>query len=194
LLRQRRFNRIRLPLLAAALLLLTAVVVVVAVVLLLRGRAALSELGDQLAELERLEDVGETVVEMSGESARSAIAEQLQFSLPESATNVFFARQGAVRPAYWLRFSLAEQDVSAFLAQTCLETAVEGDIPYFQYAVAPHILVNLTWWQPEDAVNPAGGRCVWRPGVELRLQLDRADRETQTIYIELMGEMEDGTG
>ncbi|MFO7320312.1 MAG: hypothetical protein DIU68_001150, partial [Chloroflexota bacterium] len=89
MLRQRRFNRIRLPLLAAALLLLTAVVVVVAVVLLLRGRAALSELGDQLAELERLEDVGETVVEMSGESARSAIAEQLQFSLPESATNVF---------------------------------------------------------------------------------------------------------
>jgi CHASE1-domain containing sensor protein len=171
-------------LLLAALVFVAVSVLIV--VLIVRMRAALSSLEEELDRIERLQSAGETVLEMTGESARAAVSEQLSISLPESATNVFFARQGTVRPAYWLRFSLDRQHVQPFLNQTCLATVTEGETPPFRYAVEPDILVNLTWWRPDTALDPAGGQCDWRPDVDFRLVLDRAQRE-QTIFIEISG-------
>lgn len=141
----------------------------------------------QLAELERLQDAGETVAEMTGDRARSAVADLLKIDLPESAANIFFARQGTTRPAYWLRFSLDRRDVEPFLARVCPEIPTDDAEPSFQYALAPDILVNLTWWRPETTANPAGGHCDWRDDVEFRLLLDRPATGQQTVYIEITG-------
>ena len=162
--------------------------ITVGVALFVRGRAAVDDLNAQLALLQQADDPGETLYEWAGDDARTEAAALRGLSLPAEAGALQLARQGRLRPIYWLRFQLPEADIDAFLASTCIGRLDENHRTDFLYGVHPDIIANLPWWQPDDAQRVAGGECADDTGIRYRLLADLDLAAITTVYLEIAPE------
>ena len=165
------------------LALIAIALIVLAVVLYQRGRAAVDDLDAQIALLQRADDSSETLYEWAGDDAWAEAAALRGFALPADATSVRLARQGRLRPTYWLRFQLPRAGLDAFLASTCVGQLQANGRPTFRYGSDPDVIANLPWWQPETVALVAGGDCTDDTGV--RYGLVAGLGATVTLYMEI---------
>ena len=157
-------------------------------VLALRTLDAFNEFQAQVDRLEAIEQSGDVLIELRGGDALADMRRLRGFTIPASAGDAYFARQGSDPAYFWLRFTLAPQDAHAFFS-ACFETTPEaGYNPRFQYASSPDVMANLDWWTPNDAAAFAGAACSPRTGVRAAVLLDQSDPAQWTIYLEVVSE------
>ena len=174
---------------AAALIGLAVIALAaVGVALYLRGRAAVDDLNAQIALLQQADDSSETLYEWAGDDARAEAAALRGLALPANADSLQLAREGRLRPTYWLRFQLPADALAAFLASTCVEDLDADYRPAFVYGADPDMIANLPWWQPDAAQSVAGGDCADDTGVHYRILADLSAGTTATLYMEISTE------
>ena len=162
--------------------------VVIGIALYQRGRAAVDGLNAQITLLQRADDSSETLYEWAGDDARAEAAALRGLTLPDDVDTLQLARQGRLRPTYWLRFQLPQDALDAFLASTCVNSLENGYRPAFVYGAHPDVIANLPWWQPDAAQRVAGGDCADDSGVHFRLLADLDAGATATLYMEISPE------
>jgi hypothetical protein len=151
-----------------------------------QARDAVSELNRELQQFRAAGQSGDVLIEQSGADAIATIQRLPGLTLPESASDVHFARQGRTHSLYWLRFSAPAADVDPFLRSSCFTPPLEaGNDPGFEYATSADVIANLEWWTPRLERESSGGRCNPSPDVTFRVAVDQTSADARTVYFEI---------
>ncbi len=151
-----------------------------------RTRDAISDMNHELQQFRAADQGGDVLIEQSGPDAISAIRRLPGVTLPASATDVHFARQGQVHALYWLRFSAPAANVETALRSSCFTSPLQtGYDPGFEYATSADVIANLDWWTPRSERESVGGRCNPAPDVTFRAAVDQTSADIRTVYLEI---------
>src|SRR5215207_1080325 len=82
-------------------------------VLALRTLDAFNEFQAQVDRLEAIEQSGDVLIELRGGEAVDEMRRLRGFTVPASAGDAYFARQGSAPAYFWLRFTLPPDDAGA---------------------------------------------------------------------------------
>lgn len=159
------------------------VLLALGVFLVLRGGESLQSFNQAVEQVEAIDSIDETRLDVRGEEARALAARLPGFTLPAAAHDVYLGRQGDSPPWYWLRFDLLADDLDAFLATTCL--SFPGELPLFAYDT-PDVYILLDWWTPEYRAGVIGGQCSPRPEVTLTVWVEPVETRNQRIWVEIV--------
>ncbi len=151
-----------------------------------RTRDAINVMNQQIKQFRAADNRGATLIEQSGGDAIDSIKRLPDLLLPESATDVHFARQGQTRPIYWLRYAAPTADVESALRDSCFTLPLQsGYDPGFEYSTSADIVANLDWWTPRAEKDSTGGRCQPTGDVTFRVAVDTTSADARTVYLEI---------
>jgi hypothetical protein len=148
---------------------------------------AFNEFQTQVDRLEAIEQSGDVLIELRGGEAIDEMRRLRGLTIPASASDAYFARQGSAPAYFWLRFTLSSDDADTFFS-TCFETPQTGYNPGFEYAHNPDVMANLDWWTPDTATSFAGATCSPQADVRAAALLDQSDPAQWTVYLEIVSE------